>query len=83
LTIRDGRAHLVGALGVDADGVKVPLGVAEGSTENSAVCTRLVAELAERGLDAERGVLFVVDGGKAIGLCHPRGVRRQRKDSTV
>jgi hypothetical protein len=59
--------HLgVGALGVTDDGTKVPLGVAEGTTENKAVCTRLVADLAERGLDASGGVLFVVDGGKAL-----------------
>ena len=57
---------LVGALGVTLDGTKVPLGVVEGSTENAAVCTRLVADLAARGLDATRGILFVVDGGKAI-----------------
>ncbi len=57
---------LVGALGVTADGAKVPLGVVEGSTENAAVCTRLVADLADRGLDAAQGILFVVDGGKAI-----------------
>lgn len=61
-----GEHLLVGALGVAADGTKVPLGVVEGTTENKAVCTRLVADLRERGLDAERGVLFVVDGGKAL-----------------
>jgi transposase-like protein len=61
-----GDHTLVGALGVTADGTKVPLGVVEGSTENAAVCTRLVSDLAARGLDATRGVLFVVDGGKAI-----------------
>jgi transposase-like protein len=61
-----GEHLLVGALGVAADGTKVPLGVAEGTTENKAVCTRLVADLADRGLDASRGVLFVVDGGKAL-----------------
>jgi len=43
-----------------------PPGVVEGSTENAAVCTRLVSDLAARGLDATRGMLFVVDGGKAI-----------------
>jgi putative transposase len=59
--------HLgVGALGVTDDGTKVPLGVAEGTTENTAVCTRLVADLRDRGLDASRGVLFVIDGGKAL-----------------
>jgi transposase-like protein len=61
-----GDHTLVGALGVTADGTKVPLGVVEGSTENAAVCTRLVSDLSARGLDATRGVLFVIDGGKAI-----------------
>lgn len=61
-----GEHLLVGALGVTDDGTKVPLGVVEGTTENTAVCTRLVADLAERGLDASRGVLFVVDGGRAL-----------------
>ena len=62
-----GEQLLVGALGVTADGTKVPLGVVEGTTENKAVCTRLVTGLRDRGLDAERGVLFVIDGGKALG----------------
>jgi len=61
-----GEHLLVGALGVTNDGTKVPLGVVEGTTENKAVCTRLVADLAERGLDATKGVLFVIDGGKAL-----------------
>ena len=61
-----GEHLLVVALGVTDDGSKVPLGVVEGSTENAAVCTRLVADLAERGLDASCGVLFVIDGGKAL-----------------
>jgi putative transposase len=61
-----GEHLLVGALGVTDDGTKVPLGVAEGTTENKAVCTRLVADLADRGLDPSRGLLFVIDGGKAL-----------------
>jgi putative transposase len=61
-----GEHLLVGALGVTADGTKVPLGVTEGTTENKAVCTRLVADLQDRGLDATKGILFVVDGGKAL-----------------
>ena len=56
-----GEHLLVGALGVTADGTKVPLGVGEGTTENTAVCTRLVTGLGDRGLNAERGVLFVLD----------------------
>jgi putative transposase len=61
-----GEHLLVVALGVTEDGTKVPLGVAEGSTENTEVCARLVADLVERGLDASRGMLFVIDGGKAL-----------------
>jgi putative transposase len=56
-----GEHTMIAALGVTDDGAKVPLGVVEGSTENAAVCTRLVADLAERGLDATRGLLFVID----------------------
>jgi putative transposase len=61
-----GEHLLVGALGVAADGTKVPLGVVEGTTENKSVCLRLVTGLRDRGLDPERGVLFVLDGGKAL-----------------
>src|SRR5680860_468456 len=61
-----GEHLLVVALGVTDDGTKVPLGVVEGSTENAAVCGRLIAELVDRGLDPERGILFVIDGGKAL-----------------
>jgi putative transposase len=57
---------MVGALGVTADGTKVPLGVVEGSTENKAVVTHLVTGLRDRGLDTSEGVLFVLDGGKAL-----------------
>jgi transposase-like protein len=55
---------MVGALGVDDTGAKMPLSVVRGSTENKAVCTRLLNSLEERGFDATGGVLFVIDGGK-------------------
>ena len=57
---------LVAALGVTADGTKVPLAVMEGTTENKALVTRLLADLQDRGLDISKGVLFVVDGSKAL-----------------
>lgn len=57
---------MVGALGVTADGSKVPLGVVEGSTENASVVRGLISDLRDRGLDASAGVLFVLDGGKAL-----------------
>ena len=57
---------MVGALGVTAEGTKVPLGVVEGSTENASVVRGLISGLRDRGLDATEGVLFVLDGGKAL-----------------
>jgi transposase-like protein len=57
---------MIGALGVTADGTKVPLGVVEGSTENATVVRGLIAGLRDRGLDASQGILFVLDGGKAL-----------------
>ncbi len=60
-----GRCCVV-ALGVTTDGVKVPLGLWDGSTENKRVCVELLADLVERGLDCDQGVLVVLDGGKAL-----------------
>jgi putative transposase len=57
---------MVGALGVDDKGNKVPLSVVHGTTENKTVCTKLLNDLEERGFDPTAGVLFVIDGGKAI-----------------
>lgn len=57
---------MVGALGVTANGTKVPLGVVEGSTENATVVRGLVTSLRDRGVDASDGILFVLDGGKAL-----------------
>jgi putative transposase len=60
-----GRCCVV-ALGVSTDGVKLPLGLWDGSTENATICRELLADLVERGLDCEQGVLVVLDGGKAL-----------------
>jgi putative transposase len=60
-----GRCCVV-ALGVDTDGVKHPLGLWDGSTENATVATTLLANLTGRGLDVDQGVLVVLDGGKAL-----------------
>jgi putative transposase len=60
-----GRCCVV-ALGIDTDGVKHPLGLWDGSTENATVATTLLANLIERGLDVEQGVLVVIDGAKAL-----------------
>jgi transposase-like protein len=60
-----GRVHVV-ALGVTTDGVKVPLGLWEGSTENATLARSLLADLVDRGLDPGQAILFVLDGGKAL-----------------
>jgi transposase-like protein len=60
-----GRCCVV-ALGIDTDGVKHPLGLWDGSTENATVATTLLTNLVERGLDVEQGVLVVIDGAKAL-----------------
>jgi putative transposase len=54
------------ALGITTDGVKIPLGLGEGSSENAAVATALLSDLVDRGLDVEQGVLCVLDGAKAL-----------------
>jgi putative transposase len=58
------RTHVV-ALGITTDGVKIPLGLWEGSTENATLARTLLADLVDRGLDPEQAILFVIDGGKA------------------
>lgn len=60
-----GRTNIV-ALGISTDGVKIPLGLWEGSTENATVATALLSDLVERGLDPAQGILFVIDGSKAL-----------------
>ena len=54
------------ALGIDAKGHKHVLGLREGSTESTRVVRSLLSDLIERGLDADRARLWVIDGGKAL-----------------
>jgi putative transposase len=61
-----GEHTCVVALGIGIDGVKHPLGVEEGSTENAAVVTDLITGLRDRGLDTSKPVLAVLDGAKAL-----------------
>jgi putative transposase len=59
--------HLcVVALGIDLDGTKHPLGLVEGSTENTTVVKTLLTGLRDRGLDTTRPILAVLDGAKAL-----------------
>jgi len=61
-----GEHLIVVALGVDSQGVKHPLGLWEGATENKTVCSSLISNLTDRGLPEDRALLFVIDGGKGI-----------------
>ena len=68
----DENLLMIGAVGVDADGGKHPLGVVEGATENAATVQALLDNLIERGLDPQVCRLFIVDGAKAL----TRAIRR-------
>ena len=59
------RTHVV-ALGISTEGVKIPLGLWEGCTENATLVSMLLADLVDRGLDPDQAILFVIDGGKAL-----------------
>ena len=67
------------ALAILADGTKVPIGLWLGSTENKTVVTALLSDLCDRGLSADRGLLVVIDGGKALAA----GVGKVFGDSAV
>ena len=57
---------VVVALAITADGAKVPVGLWDGSTENKTVVRALLADLVDRGLDFDDGLLLVIDGAKAL-----------------
>ena len=57
---------IVVALVICADGTKVPVGLRLGDTENATVVKDLLADLVDRGLRYEHGILAVLDGSKAL-----------------
>src|SRR4051794_9043104 len=61
-----GESCCVVTLGIDADGVKHPLALVEGATENATVVTDLLTGLRDRGLDVTRPILVGIDGAKAL-----------------
>lgn len=84
-----GDHTVVTVIGVDTAGNKHVLGLREGTTENKGVCSALLADLVERGLDFSGGVLCVIDGGKglrhaikkvfgALGLIHRCRLHKER-----
>jgi putative transposase len=61
-----GEHVVLAAVGVDEQGDKQVLGLREGATENAAAVRALLADLVERGLAADRALLVVIDGAKAL-----------------
>jgi putative transposase len=61
-----GKMTILAAMGIDSEGKKRILGIVEGGSENSTVVKTLLEDLIERGLDAARPRLYVLDGGKAL-----------------
>jgi transposase-like protein len=57
---------MVVALGITEDGTKRVLGLRQGATENAEVCTALLEELSQRGLETTKPTLLVLDGPKAL-----------------
>ncbi|HEV2425577.1 MAG TPA: IS256 family transposase [Terriglobia bacterium] len=61
-----GEHQVLVAVGVDEQGQKHALGLAEGASENSPVVKGLLEDLVQRGLKTGRKYLFVIDGSKAL-----------------
>ena len=57
---------LVAAMGIDEQGHKHVLGLRDGGSEDQAVCSALLQDLTDRGLDVRPGVLVIIDGGKGL-----------------
>src|SRR5919197_693098 len=70
-----GRTNIV-ALGITTEGVKIPLGLWEGSAENATVATALLSDLVERGLDPERRRFAGGGGGGDADADPPRDPRQ-------
>ena len=61
-----GDHHVLVAVGVDGEGKKHVLGLAEGASENQVVAKGLLEDLVRRGVKLDRKYLFVIDGSKAL-----------------
>jgi putative transposase len=61
-----GEHHVLLAMGVDEEGKKHLLGIAESASENPAVAKSLREDLVRPGRKTERKYLLVIDGSKAL-----------------
>lgn len=64
--IHFGEHVVLCALGIDAGGNKHVLGLWEGATENEVACKAMLENLVDRGLNADRSRLFIIDGSKGL-----------------
>jgi transposase-like protein len=64
--INFGGDMMIGAVGIEIKGKKLVLGIRQGNTENSRVVEDLLADIKDRGLQYKEGILFVIDGSKAL-----------------
>jgi transposase-like protein len=64
--VHAGGHQVIVAVGVDSQGYKHLLGLAEGATENAVVVKGLLEDLVARGVTPERPYLFIIDGSKAL-----------------
>ena len=58
--------QIIIALGVTVEGHKIPLGFVQAATENERACRGFLANLVDRGLQYEAGLLVVIDGAKGL-----------------
>lgn len=63
-----GDYSALAAVGLMESGEKQVLGLRQCSSEGAAECREFLEELVERGLTDQGGMLFVVDGGKGLGV---------------
>jgi putative transposase len=64
--VRFAHHHVLVAVGVDGEGRKHILGIAEGASENQEVVKGLLEDVVRRGLKTDQKYLFVIDGSKAL-----------------
>lgn len=60
------KHNVIVSMGINGDGQKHILGVRIAATENARACMDLLTDLVERGLNADEGLLAIIDGSKAL-----------------
>jgi putative transposase len=61
-----GKRQMIVCIGITVDGRKHVVGLRVGATEHEIVCRDLLRDLVDRGLNATKDYLFVVDGSGAL-----------------